>query len=209
MNLWEKLFSKSPSAADIRLQLKEIDRDQKKKRRDLDIMTAEKQQKVKEAVAAKKEGKQEVLRDIFREMRQMEIDNGYVNNDLRRLSLAKTALTSFLRKMEMLEQKKDRKSLQNLIVRFKESSIQKAIDGAEVDDDTFNDMLEEIMGDEELAVTQGRVKEDSGFADFDKAIEQMAKAEESGSEEEDLSHLQQEIDKAVKAEKTEKAGGET
>ena len=208
MNLLDKLFSKTPSASDIRIQLKEIERDQKKKRRDLDVMTQEKQQKVKEAVAAKKAGKQEILRDIFREMRQMEIDNGYVNNDLRRLSLAKTALTSFLRKMEMLEQKKDRKSLQNLIVRFKESSIQKAIDGAEVDDDTFNDMLEEILGEEELSVTRGKVKEDSGFADFDKAIEQMARAEESGSEEEDLSRLQEEIDKAVKAEKVDEKTGE-
>lgn len=209
MNLLDRLFSKSPTAADIRVQLKEIEREQKKKRRDLDIMTQDKQQKVKEAVAAKKSGKQEVLRDIFREMRQMEIDNGYVNNDLRRLSLAKTALTSFLRKMEMLEQKKDRKSLQNLIVRFRDSSIQKAIDGAEVDDDTFNDMLEEILGEEELSITQGRVKEDEGFSDFDKAIGDMAKAEETGaSEEEDFSRLQEEIDRAVKAEKTEKAGGE-
>ena len=114
-----------------------------------------KQQKVKEAVTAKKGGKQEVLRDIFREMRQVEIDNGYVNNDLRRISLAKTALTSFLRKMEMLEKKKDRKSLQNLIVRFKDSAIQKAIDTAEVDDDTFNDMLEEILGEEELSRDPG------------------------------------------------------
>src|SRR4030042_1958978 len=168
MNLLDKLFSKAPNAPDIRVQLKEIERDQKKKRRDLDVMEQRKQQKVKEAVTAKKGGKQEVLRDVFREMRQIEIDNGYVNSDLRRLSLAKTALTSFLRKMEMLEKKKDRKSLQNLIVRFKESSIQKAIDGAEVDDDTFNDMLEEIMGEEEMSVTQGKVKEDSGFADFDK-----------------------------------------
>jgi hypothetical protein len=207
MNLLDRLFSKTPTAADIRVQLKEIERDQKKKRRDLDIKTQEKQEKVKEAVAAKKAGKQEVLRDVFREMRQMEIDNGYINNDLRRLSLAKTALTSFLRKMEMLEQKKDRKSLQNLIVRFKESSIQKAIDGAEVDDDTFNDMLEEILGEEELSVTQGRVKEDEGFADFDKAIGEMAKAEESGaSEEEDLSRLQNEVDRAVKAEKVQDGG---
>jgi hypothetical protein len=207
MNFLDKLFSKAPTSADIRVQLKEIERDQKKKRRDLDIMTQEKQQKVKEAVAVKKAGKQEVLRDIFREMRQMEIDNGYVNNDLRRLSLAKTALTSFLRKMEMLEQKKDRKSLQNLIVRFKESSIQKAIDSAEVDDDTFNDMLQEIMGEEELSVTKGRVKEDEGFADFDKAIGEMAKAEESGSlEDEDFSKFHEEIDRAVKAEK---ASGES
>ncbi len=201
MNLLDKLFSKSPNAADIRVQLKEIERDQKKKRRDLDVMEQRKQQKVKEAVVAKKGGKQEVLRDIFREMRQVEIDNGYVNSDLRRLSLAKTALTSFLRKMEMLEKKKDRKSLQNLIVRFKDSSIQKAIDSAEVDDDTFNDMLEEILGEEELGVTQGKVKEDVGFADFDKAIGDMAKAEETGTDDEDLSRFHEEIDKAIKAEK--------
>jgi hypothetical protein len=201
MNLLDRLFSKAPTAPDIRVQLKEIERDQKKKRRDLDVMEQRKQQKVKEAVAAKKGGKQEVVRDIFREMRQIEIDNGYVNSDLRRLSLAKTALTSFLRKMEMLEKKKDRKSLQNLIVRFKDSSIQKAIDSAEVDDDTFNQMLEEILGEEELAVTQGKVKEDVGFADFDKAIGEMAKAEEAGTDDEDLNRFQEEIDKAVKAEK--------
>ena len=201
MNLLDKLFSKTPNAADIRVQLKELERDQKKKRRDLDVLEEKKQQKVKEAVTAKKGGKQEVLRDIFREMRQVEIDNGYVNNDLRRISLAKTALTSFLRKMEMLEKKQDRKSLQNLIVRFKDSAIQKAIDTAEVDDDTFNDMLEEILGEEELSVTQGKVKEDTGFADFDRAIGEMAKAEEAGTDDEELTRFQQEIDKAIKAEK--------
>jgi hypothetical protein len=201
MNFLDKLFSKTPNPADIRVQLKEIERDQKKKRRDLDVMDQRKQEKVKEALAAKKAGKQEVVRDIFREMRQVEIDNGYINSDLRRLSLAKTALTSFLRKMEMLEKKKDRKSLQNLIVRFKDSSIQKTIDSAEVDDDTFNDMLEEILGEEELSVTQGKVKEDTGFADFDKAIGEMAKAEESGTDETELTKFQEDIDKAVKAEK--------
>ncbi len=201
MNLLDKLFSKTPDAGDIRVQLKELERDQKKKRRDLDVLEQRKQQKVKEAVTAKKGGKQEVLRDIFREMRQVEIDNGYVNNDLRRISLAKTALTSFLRKMEMLEKKKDRKSLQNLIVRFKDSAIQKAIDTAEVDDDTFNDMLEEILGEEELSVTQGKVKEDTGFADFDRAIGEMAKAEEAGGDEEELTKFQEEIDKAIKSEK--------
>jgi hypothetical protein len=200
MNFFERLFTKSPTAEDLRVQLKEIERDQKKKRRDLDVIERNKQQKVKEAVSAKKSGKQEVLRDIFREMRQMEIENGYANADLRRLSLAKTALTSFLRKMEMLEKKKDRKSLQNLIVRFKDSSIQKAIDTAEVDDDTFNDMLEEILGEEELSVSQGKVKEDTGFADFDRAIDQMAKAEEAGDDEE-LGRMQEEVDKAVRADK--------
>jgi len=103
--------------------------------------------------------------------------------------------------MELLEKKKDRKSLQNLVVRFRESSIQKAIDSAEVDDDTFNDMLEEILGEEELAATGTRVKEDAGFADFDRAIGEMARAEEAGSDEEELARYQEEIDKAIKVEK--------
>jgi hypothetical protein len=201
MNLLDKLFSKSPDPSDLRVQLKEIEREQKKKRRDLDVMDQKKQEKVKDALTAKKAGKQEVLRDIFREMRQVEIDNGYINADLRRLSLAKTALTSFLRKVEMLEKKKDRKSLQNLIVRFKDSSIQKAIDSAEVDDDTFNDMLEEILGDEELSMTQAKVKEDTGYADFERAISEMAKAEESGTDEAELVKFHEDIDKAIKAEK--------
>jgi hypothetical protein len=193
MNLLDRVFSKTPSAKDIRLQLKELERDQKRKRRDLDVIEQTKQDKVKQAIVAKKAGKQEVLRDIYREMRQEEIDNGYINSDLRRLSLAKTALTSFLRRLEMLENKKDRKSLQNLIVRFKNSSIQKAIDTADVDDDTFNEMLEEILGDEEISATQGKVKEDVGFAAFDRAISEMAKVEESGAGEEVLSKFRDEV----------------
>jgi hypothetical protein len=201
MNLLDKLFAKQPNADDLRVQLKEIERDQKKKRRDLDVLTQTKQQKVNEAVNAKKAGKQELVRDIFREMRQLEIDNGYLNADLRRLSLAKTALTSFLRKMEMLEKRKDRKSLQNLIVRFKDSSIQKTIDSAEVDDDTFNDMLKDILGEEELAVSRGKEEDvEAGFAQFDKALEQMAGSLDSGDEEA-VKQMQQEIDKAVKSDK--------
>jgi hypothetical protein len=180
MNALSRLFSRAPSAKDVRLQLKEIEREQRKKRRDLEIMEQTKGQKVQEAVAAKKAGRQEVLRDIFREMRQGEIDWGHVNEDLRRLSLAKTALTSFLRRAEMLERSKDRKSLQNLIVRFKNSQIQKTIDSADVDDATFNDLLEEILGEEELAGASTHVGEDPGFAEFDRAIEDMARAEQAG-----------------------------
>lgn len=205
MGLWSQLFKKTPSADDIRVQLKEIERDQKKKRRDLDVKEQEKSAKVKEGVAAKKAGKEELLRDVFRELRQMEIDNSYLNTDLRRLSLSKTAFSSFARKLEMLERRKDRKSLQNLIVRFKESAIQRIIDKAEVDDEAFNDLLEEILGDEELAVTSGKVKEDAGFADFDRAIGEMAKAEETGSDDEAYSRLEVEINKAIKAEKVKDA----
>jgi DnaJ-class molecular chaperone len=180
MNLLTQLFSKTPSARDVRMQLKEIERDQLRKRRDLEVLEQTKQEKVKLAVSAKKAGKQDALREVFREMRQIEIDHGYTTNDLRRLSLSKTALTSFLRKIELLERKKDRKSLQNMIARFQKSSLQKAIDVAEVDDDTFHDMLEEILGEEEVTVTQGKEKEDAGFAEFDRAITEMAKAEEAG-----------------------------
>jgi hypothetical protein len=202
MNVWNQLFKRTPTSEDIRVQLKEVEREQKKKRRDLEEQEQKKAGKIKEAVAAKKNGKQELLRDVFRELRQMEIDNGHLNNELRRLSLAKTALSSFERRMQLLERKKDRKSLQNLIVRFKESDIQKAIDKADVDDDTFNDMLEEILGEEELAATSGRAREDAGFAEFDSAIGQMAKADDP--DDEDLSKYAEEINRAIKAEKAEK-----
>ena len=193
MNPIAKLFSKTPSAQEIRLQLKQIERDQRKKRRDLEVLGQNKQEKVKQAIAAKKAGKQEMVRDLFREIRQVEIDNGYLNDDLRRLSLSRTALNSLLRRMDMLEKRKDNRSLQNLIVRFNKSSIQKAIDTAEVDDDTFNGMLEDILGDEELSATRGKVQEDVGFADFDRAIGELAKAEQSGAAEEDWTHLPGEL----------------
>jgi len=190
------MFGKSPTAEDIRVQLKEVEREQKKQRRELDIAEQAKQAKLRDAIKAKKDGKAELQRDVFRELRQMEIDRNFLDTELRRLSLAKTALTRFIRQIDMLERRKDGKSLQNLILRFKDSDLQRAIDEASVSDDAFNEMLEEVLGEEELAVTGNRAKEDTGFADFDRALEQMIKAEEAGSEE-DVSKIQAEIDRAV------------
>jgi hypothetical protein len=181
MNPLSKLFTKTPSAMDIRLQLKQVERDQWKKRRELDVLEQTKQAKVEAAVAAKKAGQQDLVQDIFRDLRQVEIDHGYVQSDLRRLSLSKTALTAFLRKLEMLEKNKDHKSLQNMMRRYSSSAIQKTIDQAEVDDDTFSIMLEDVLGETELTATREKAQEDAGFAEFDRAIEQMAGAEAAGA----------------------------
>jgi hypothetical protein len=183
MNPLAKLFSRTPSAVDIRLQLKQIERNQRQKRRELDVLEQQKQAKVEAAVAAKKAGQQELGQDIFRDLRQIEIDHGYVKSDLRRLSLSKTALTAFLRKLEMLEEKKDHRSVQNLMRSYNSSSIQKTIDQAEVDDDTFGSMLQDILGETESTVTEEKAKEDKGFAEFDLAIGEMAAAESAGARE--------------------------
>jgi hypothetical protein len=178
MSLIAKLFSKTPNAMDIRLHLKELERDQHKKRRDMDLLEQTKQQLVQQAVAAKKAGRQELVLDIFRQIRQIEIDNGNAHSDLRRLSLSKIALTSFLRRVDMLEKKKDHKSLQSLVAKFRNSDLQRTIDIAEVDDDALHNMMTGILGEEEeLAGSQEKLQEDPGFAEFDRAIEGMAKTE--------------------------------
>jgi hypothetical protein len=179
MNLIAKLFNKTPSVLDIRLHLKEIEREQAKQRRQLDVLAQTKQAKVNEAVGCKRAGKQEQVIEAFCEIRQIEIDISNANIDLRRISLSKTALASFLRKAQMLEEKKDRKSLQNLAARFRDISFQRTIDAAEVDDDSFNDMLKEILGEVEVAAVEGKTIEDPGFAEFDRAISQMAEADAS------------------------------
>jgi hypothetical protein len=183
MNILAKLFDKTPKALDIRLQLKQIERDQWRKRREVDDLVQTKQAKVEQAVAAKKAGKQELVQDIFRDMRQIEIDYGHANSDLRRLSLTKTALTAFLRKVEIIEKNKDHKSLQNLLRRYNSSAIQKTIDLAEVDDDAFGSMLQEVLGEEEVSAAQEQVHEDAGFAEFDRAIEEMAQTGDTDNRE--------------------------
>jgi len=177
MKLLARLFNKLPTPTEIRIKLKEINREQIKERRNLDIRAQTKQQKVQQAVAAKKAGKEELVRDLFRELRQVDIDDGYANANLRRLSLTEIALNSFLRKLELLERRRDREGMENLVARFNKSSLQKTIDAADVDDDTFSQMLEDIMGEEEVSATQAKVVEDAGFAEFDRTIEEIANAE--------------------------------
>ena len=179
MNPIAKLFSKTPSASEIDQKLKDLELDQKKKRRDLVMLEQKKQEKVQRAVQAKQAGRQTLVKDLFREVSQIEIEIGYANSDLRRLSLSKTALSSFLRKMKLLEQKKDRNGLRKLIERFGDTSFQNTIDKATVDDDTFKDLLEDVLGEEEGAADRSRALEDSGFAEFDQAIGEMARTGEA------------------------------
>lgn len=171
------LFDKAPNSGKLRLELKEIEREQRQKQRQLQVLAQTKQQWIRQAVAAKQAGKQELVLDIFRKLRQLEIDYGYITADLRRLSLTKTAANSIRIKLESLERSRDRKGLKALERRLKNSGLQKAIDTAVVADSTFDDMLHEILGEEELAVAGTRAKEDAGFAEFDHAIGEMAEAE--------------------------------
>jgi hypothetical protein len=201
--MWGRLFKTVPSTEDLRLQLKVIEREQTKKRRDMEQKDQEKAERMKAAVAAQKTGKREMLQDIYRELQQMEIDKNYLSKDLRRLSLSKTALNSFLRKVEALEKRKDRKSMESLIVRFNENKdLQRAIDTGDVTDDAFNSLLEDVLHDETAAVAGTRDREDSGFRQFEAALGKMAEADSSGSDGLDLSHIQSEIDRAIKAERT-------
>jgi hypothetical protein len=179
MNPLAKLFSRPPSGSEIEQRLKELELDRKKKQRDLTMLEMKKQDKVKQAVEAKKAGKENLLRDLFREISQIEVEIGNSNEELRRFSLSKTALISFQRKIKLLEEKKDRKGLQKLIERFSTGSIQNAIDKASVDDDQFQELLDDVLEDAETPGSRGRDADDPHFSDFERTIAAMANAEDS------------------------------
>jgi hypothetical protein len=201
--MWGRLFNSPPSPEDILLQLKEVEREQKRKRRDMELKDEEKSRLMKDALAAQKAGKREKLQDIYRDLQQIEIDKNYIDKDLRRLSLSKTALNSFHRKIQSLEKHHDRKSMESLILRFNNSKdLQRAIDSADVSDETFHSLLEGILDDETAAVVGSRVREDSGFAAFEQALGKMADAESGTGEDPDFGRFQGDIDRAIKAEKT-------
>jgi len=202
-DMWGRLFNAPPSPEDIQLQMKEVEREQKRKRRDMELKDEEKNRLMKDALSAQKAGKREKLQDLYRDLQQVEIDKNYIGKDLRRLSLSKTALNSFLRKVQSLEKHHDRKSMESLILRFNQSKeLQRAIDSADVSDEAFNSMLEGVLDDETAAVVGSRVREDSGFSAFEQALGKMADAEGGASEDPDFSRFQADIDRAIKAEKS-------
>jgi hypothetical protein len=202
--MWGRLFNAPPSPEDIQLQMKEVEREQKHKRRDMELKDEDKSRLMKDALAAQKAGKREKLQDVYRDLQQLEIDKNYIAKDLRRLSLSKTALSSFLRKVQSLEKHHDHKSMESVILRFNQSKeLQRAIDSADVSDEAFNSMLEGVLDEETTAVVGSRVREDSGFAAFEQALGKMTDAESGGAAEEpDFSKFQHEIDRAIKAEKS-------
>jgi hypothetical protein len=199
--IWGRLFNSMPTPEDLQLQLRTIEREQARKRRDMEVKDEEKAQRLKAAVLAQKAGKRELLQDVYRELQQVEIDKNYLSHDLRRLSLSKTAMASFLRKVESLEKRKDRKSMESLIMRFNSNeALRRAIDKGDISDEAFNSLLEDVLQDETAAVTGTREKEDAGFSQFEAALAKMAEAE-TAPDGLDMSTLHDEIDRAIKAEK--------
>ncbi len=206
MSPWLDRFKnkKTPTADDIRIQIKQTERDQHKKRRELEIKEREKTGMITAAKTAKERGKNELLRDQFRQLRQMEIANGYLNKDLKRLSLEKVALTALERKVALAERQESGRSAERLIKDLMSSPIGQAIDKGEVAEEAFIELLDETLGDEELALNTDQVKEDEGFANFEQALIQVINAE-AGAEDEDLTKALGEVERAIKSERAEDA----
>jgi proline iminopeptidase len=156
----EKLLSANPSAIEIRVHLKEVELLQQSRQGDLNVVENDKRIKAQEAVFAEKDGRKEALGNVSRETKRIEIESMIINNDLRCLKRTRTVLMYLLRRVEEMEGRKDSKSAENLILRFTKSAFQKAIDSAEIEDEDFERLLEELLGENGEAADQGITKDD-------------------------------------------------
>ena len=198
MNLWDKLFSKTPTAEDFLVQLKEVEREQRIKRREMEVKQQNKSNLVKKAVQAEKNGQTELVREVYRDLRQLDIDAGHLNKELEVLSLSRTALKEFSRKLEVLEKRKDPRSIRSIIDRFQKSGIQAKINAAEVSEDILEDELSRILTDVETQVSTPHSREDAGFDEFRKTIATIAQSDEGGPEAEDIAKYNRDIDRIIK-----------
>lgn len=199
MNLWDKLFTKQLTSADCLTNVKEIERQQRSRRRELEIQQQEKAQHVKEAVAAEKAGKTELVREIFRDLRQLDVDMGHLDKQLHRLSLARLAMKHYSRKLQVLEDKKDRKGISAIIESFQSSGIQAKIDAAEVSEEQLESELGDVLTEVETQVSGRRIREDAGFEEFRKTISTIAQSEDAAADPEAIaSKYSKDIDRAIK-----------
>lgn len=200
--IWSSWFDAPPSVEELRLKLKELEREQTKVRREGQLVSDDKATKLQEAVAAEKAGKEELLQDVFREMRQLDIDASFFNRELRRMSLGKMALKGYIRRLEMLDRRKDQKSIESLIGRIRSSSLQTLIAKAEVSDDMFMATLEDILGEEEAAAAGPASVADAGYEQFKRTVSAIARAEDGNADAAEIERLKAQAEQSLKVERS-------
>ena len=187
-----------PKKEDFSVTLKELEREQRKHRRRLEQIEERKTKKIGDAKEAKRTGKDELCKDIFRELREIEFERDDLSKDLNRLSLEKLAITRVSRKLLKLEQGKDRNKLPQLLAKIKEKMPD--LDKVSVDEEVYMEFLNDILEEEKEALDMKTEAEDEGYREFERTLEDMISAEDEAGEDFDDEEFVKKLDKTIKKE---------
>lgn len=183
MGLLRDLFAKQINSRDLKLKLREVDRERRRVQLEMRKLQAKQAAVLDRLKRSRKDGNNLETDYLFEDFKATKAEIMFARREARRANLEGITLKRYVRYFERLEAKKDESSLRSLLERLRTSKIHTKIEADDIDEQEYLAELQDELDTlaNELSLSQEDMDGDPEkrrlMADLDEIIE----AEEAGN----------------------------
>lgn len=182
MSFFEELFGrKKVTSKELRIQLRRIERQRLRKRRELKKVESRQAELIEQVKEARRDGNSIEVDYMWEELKGLKIDKAYLIREATVLNLEGITVKKYVRGMERMERRDNHEGIQKLLTRLRGSGLDAKLQAENINTDEYLDELRAVLEETGLEMdlmTDG--DEDPEKAAFLAEIDEINAAEESG-----------------------------
>ncbi|MCZ6603200.1 MAG: hypothetical protein O6952_09350 [Planctomycetota bacterium] len=181
MGIWSKLFGKEVTAKELKVSLRKIERERRRRQQEIRKLEAKRGTVVERIKKARKQGNNLEVDYLWEDLTQLKMEGILAMKSARRSNLEAIGLKRYVRGLERLEKNKDKEGIRKLFTRVAESGLDTKLGVEEINEEEYLDELQMILEDAGLNDQElDREEEDPEKAKFLSQIDAINDAEEAG-----------------------------
>jgi hypothetical protein len=207
--IFDRLFNrgeKPVTSHDLKVALRGVDRDRKRKQREMRKGSMKSDELIQRLKQARKENNKEEVDYVWEELQQLKIDIAMTKREAKILNLEAIGLKRYARAMDRLEKAQNKTRIQDLIDRVRTAGLDEALSRQQLEESEYLDRLNVTLDDmkDVLTTEEGEFAEDDPEkGKFLKELDEIIAAEEEGREDVAL-EKHDKLKEKLEAEPTEK-----
>lgn len=181
MGLFRELFSKPVTLRDLKTALLRVERDRRKKQREMHKLGDRQSTLIAEAKEARRKGNALEVDYLWEEVNGIRTEQSLLRRDLRILNLEGIGLKRYVRGMERLEKQRNPNGVKKLIERIRASDLDTKLGVANLREQEYLDELKQILEDVGLELEAAdEFEDDPEKARFLAELDGIVEAEDGG-----------------------------
>ena len=186
--IFDRLFNRGEKAVtshDLKVALRGVDRDRKRKQREMRKGSMKSDELIARLKQARKENNKEEVDYLWEELQQLKIDIAMTKREAKVLNLEAIGLKRYARALERLEKAASKTRIQDLIDRVRTAGLDEALSRQQLEEAEYLDRLNVTLEDmkDVLQTEEGEFADDDPEkGKFLKDLDELIAAEEEGHE---------------------------
>ena len=145
MGFFKELFGKGVQVKDLKVALIGVERERRRSQIDVHKLSAKQSALIEQIKSKRKDGNEIEVDYLWEDLKALKIELTLIRREARRSNLEGIALKRYIYAMERLKKKKDDKSIEKLLGKIRNSSLDAKLRVADINDQEYMDELQAIL----------------------------------------------------------------